>query len=58
MPHSLDPKIARLHPIHVTAEQKKEIQDRAQAARMTVAEYVRDRALGKECPSIAGREAA
>ena len=53
MPRSLNPKIKRIPPIAVTEAQQIEIARLADIAQMTVAEYVRERALGNKCPPIA-----
>lgn len=50
MRRSYDPKTDRIPPIAVTPAQKEEIAKLADSARMTVAEYVRERALGRPCP--------
>jgi hypothetical protein len=47
MGKAINPRTAVIPPVRVTPEELAELRKRAEAARMTVAEYVRHRAIGK-----------
>lgn len=52
MPRTYDPLETIIPAVRVTKAQLAEIDKRAAAARMNRAQYVRERALGNECPPM------
>lgn len=56
MGRAVNPKSKLMPVFRVTEEQDKEIRRRAQAAAMTLAEYMRERSLGRSCRPVIGQQ--